>query len=331
MVVVAAACRGRGRARCRRRRGRRRRRSSCGSTTGVWHAAGSVVARLRDLEQHAAHRVVDLLVVLVLVLAAEAREHRPEPDLLAAGRVAERDAERDRERVLVGVSARPRSPRLRTSAAARPSTRRASKSTSNSPCTMLWARKPTVANSFEMPAFTLRVVAAVRRELHAERRKELVVRDVLHLGADDPPRDLVLLVLRAASSGSEPTMRLCSRANSVWIAVSAMFSLARTSPATTASVGLPGQLAHEVHRRGGRGVARARDRRQIAVRQHEQRVPSRVAVSQARSRARASTPYTFERVDVAAESCCTCWRGVVTPVPGAAGVRVERRSSRCRS
>ena len=33
-------------------------------------------------------------------------------------------------------------------------------------------------------------------------------------------------------------MRLCSRANSVWIAVSAMFSFARTSPATAALAGV---------------------------------------------------------------------------------------------
>ena len=38
--------------------------------------------------------------------------------------------------------------------------------------------------------------------------------------------------------GSIDTMRLCSRANSVWVAVSAMFSLARTSPATIPWVGL---------------------------------------------------------------------------------------------
>ena len=37
--------------------------------------------------------------------------------------------------------------------------------------------------------------------------------------------------------GSAATMRLCSRANSVWVAVSAMFSLARTSPATMARPG----------------------------------------------------------------------------------------------
>jgi hypothetical protein len=37
--------------------------------------------------------------------------------------------------------------------------------------------------------------------------------------------------------GSSPTMRLCSRANSVCVAVSAMFSLPRTSPATIAFSG----------------------------------------------------------------------------------------------
>ncbi len=40
-------------------------------------------------------------------------------------------------------------------------------------------------------------------------------------------------------AGSSPTMRLCSRANSVWVASSAMFSLARTSPAVMARPGWP--------------------------------------------------------------------------------------------
>ena len=38
--------------------------------------------------------------------------------------------------------------------------------------------------------------------------------------------------------GSSATIRSCSRANSVWSAVSAMFSFARTSPATTALSGV---------------------------------------------------------------------------------------------
>ena len=38
--------------------------------------------------------------------------------------------------------------------------------------------------------------------------------------------------------GSSPTMRLCSRAKSVCVAVSAMFSFARTSPATRARSGV---------------------------------------------------------------------------------------------
>jgi hypothetical protein len=40
-----------------------------------------------------------------------------------------------------------------------------------------------------------------------------------------------------SARGSAATIRLCSRANSVWIAVSATFSFARTSPATTAAAG----------------------------------------------------------------------------------------------
>ena len=46
-------------------------------------------------------------------------------------------------------------------------------------------------------------------------------------------------VSSGTDGGRSPTMRLCSRANSVWIAVSAMFSFARTSPATTARAGSP--------------------------------------------------------------------------------------------
>jgi hypothetical protein len=38
--------------------------------------------------------------------------------------------------------------------------------------------------------------------------------------------------------GSCETIRLCSLANRVWVAVSAMFSLARTSPATAARLGV---------------------------------------------------------------------------------------------
>ena len=64
-------------------------------------------------------------------------------------------------------------------------------------------------------------------------------------------------------------MRLCSRANSVWIAVSAMFSFARTSPATTACSGCAGELAHQVDGRGGRRVPAGPDRREVVVGQEE--------------------------------------------------------------
>ena len=43
-------------------------------------------------------------------------------------------------------------------------------------------------------------------------------------------------------AGSAATIRLCSRANSVCTAVSAMFSFARTSPATAACAGVPTSL-----------------------------------------------------------------------------------------
>jgi hypothetical protein len=42
----------------------------------------------------------------------------------------------------------------------------------------------------------------------------------------------------SAVRASEATIRLCSRAKSVWIAVSATFSFARTSPATSAFSGV---------------------------------------------------------------------------------------------
>jgi len=60
--------------------------------------------RLRHLEQDAAERVVDLLVVLVLALV-EALEDRAFADLLEEIGIAERDHERDHERDgAVGVS-----------------------------------------------------------------------------------------------------------------------------------------------------------------------------------------------------------------------------------
>ena len=42
-----------------------------------------------------------------------------------------------------------------------------------------------------------------------------------------------------SDEGNCPTIRLCSRANSVCTEVSAMFSFARTSPASTALDGVP--------------------------------------------------------------------------------------------
>ena len=73
-----------------------------GSGPGSSQALGSVVARLRDLEQHGAQRVVDLLVVPVLTLS-EAPENRPEPELIHQVGVAEGDSERydDRDGAIV--------------------------------------------------------------------------------------------------------------------------------------------------------------------------------------------------------------------------------------
>src|SRR2546430_3758886 len=68
------------------------------------HAAHRRVGntRLRDLEEHTAERVVDLLVVLVLALA-EALEDRTESEILEKIGVAERRREWDLEIDLVTV------------------------------------------------------------------------------------------------------------------------------------------------------------------------------------------------------------------------------------
>src|SRR5512132_2235307 len=52
---------------------------------------------LRNLEEDAPQRIVDLLVVLVLTLRAQALENRPESDRVQEGRVAEREVERHRQ------------------------------------------------------------------------------------------------------------------------------------------------------------------------------------------------------------------------------------------
>ena len=117
----------------------------------------------------------------------------PEPDLRQQVRVAEREPERDRERVLVGVlrdgdALGGERRQLRVGVLARLEV---------DVEVAVHHRVGTEADGGELvgdAGVHERVVAAVRRELHSERRKEFVVRDVLHLCAHHPPRDLVLLV-----------------------------------------------------------------------------------------------------------------------------------------
>jgi hypothetical protein len=67
-------------------------------------ARRALPVRLRHLEQDAAHCIVDLLVVLVLVVA-EALQDRSLADLVQEVRVSERDHERNHERHgAVGIS-----------------------------------------------------------------------------------------------------------------------------------------------------------------------------------------------------------------------------------
>src|SRR5439155_21422430 len=79
--------------------------------------------------------------------------------------------------------------------------------------------------------------------------------------------------------------------------------------------------AHDVHCRRRRGIATRRDARQIAVvRQHERSPLLSTGPRRSHARRAGSTPYTFD-ASMKLLSVLTCWRGVATPVPGAAGVR----------
>ena len=178
-----------------------------------------------------------------------------------------------------------------------------------------------------------------------------MVGDVLLLGADDAARDLELAPRADRRVGSAATMRLCSRANSVCIAVSAMFSFARTSPATTASAGVARKRPVEVHRRRRRRVAAGVAARQVAVGQQE-RAPLSASCRRP-ARAQPVEPACRRRRRSTRRCSCstvlTCWRGDGRRrCPGAAGVRenaiapkslrnassgscrVERRSARSR-
>src|SRR5207344_2123903 len=150
-------------------------------------AHARIDALFRDLEEHTPELVVDLLVVLVLRLAAEPPEHRAEPDLLEEVRVSEREVQRDHEddvTVLVldldtGLL-EPLELPLREGGRRRPRLELA----------VDHAVSP-VAHHGELVRERRvdgRVVALVRGEPDAEGREELRVRDVLLLGSDDAPR-----------------------------------------------------------------------------------------------------------------------------------------------
>jgi ribosomal protein L44E len=64
---------------------------------GAYACCGVLGARLRNLEENAAERVVDLLVVLVLALRRETREHAPDAELVQQARVSERNVQRHRQ------------------------------------------------------------------------------------------------------------------------------------------------------------------------------------------------------------------------------------------
>ena len=77
----------------------------------------------------------------------------------------------------------------------------------------------------------------VLRQSNAQSGKELVEGDELLLGGDDAPRDLEARLGRERRRQPAHEAVVLAR-QSVWIAVSAMFSFARMSPATTAFGGV---------------------------------------------------------------------------------------------
>jgi hypothetical protein len=71
---------------------------------GASARCGVLGARLRNLEENAAERVVDLLVVLVLALRRETRKHAPDAELVQQARVSERNVQRHRQLDLRAVA-----------------------------------------------------------------------------------------------------------------------------------------------------------------------------------------------------------------------------------
>ena len=233
----SSASRDRGRARRRRRPGPRP------GEAGVGHdrlqaRAGVGRRRLGHLEQHAAQRVVDLLVVLVLALPGElprrARPRRSAP----AGPGSRTPGSSGTTSVTVPRRrARRRSRAPRTTPAARrstclrarsaPSHRGPSSAPGSRPSRTRWPP------SHRPPACS-RVYGASRTPIAGQ---EVVVGDVLDLGPDDPPRDLVPELCGRATSAAA-ARRGCARGRRcVWASVRPMFSFALASPATTARPG----------------------------------------------------------------------------------------------
>src|SRR2546430_7493065 len=156
------------------------------------HAAHRRVGntRLWDLEEHAAERVVDLLVVLVLTLA-EALEDRTESEILEQIGVAKRRREWDLEIDLVTVGLHNdllcrESGELRVGVSAGGNAR--------VELTVDHAVRP-VAHDRELVREAWvhgRFVAVVRLQPDPERGQELRVGDVLDLRTDHSARDLEL-------------------------------------------------------------------------------------------------------------------------------------------
>ena len=110
--------------------------------------------RLGHLEEDAAQRVVDLLVVLVLALSGEPRGERARTDLLQEVRIAERQAEGHDERHGARVVL-DHDPARREGGSSALLHVPSGADGSISPWTIECARKPTVANSLDSVGSTV--------------------------------------------------------------------------------------------------------------------------------------------------------------------------------
>ena len=158
------------------------------------HAADRWIGdtRLWDLEEHAAKRVVDLLVVLVLPLG-KTLEDRPKAEIREEIRGPERGGEWDLERDLIAVHRHDDSAgseggqlRIRVRAGADGSVKLAVDHA---------VRAITHDREFvREPWIHGRVITVIWVESYSESGQELCVGDVLDLRADDTARDLETLL-----------------------------------------------------------------------------------------------------------------------------------------